>query len=541
MIENGAQAIVTILKKHNADVIFGYPGTAISPLYDKIYTSNIKHVLVRNEQGAVHAASGYAKTTGKVGVCVATSGPGSTNLITGIATAYMDSIPIVAITGQVLTSQIGKDVFQEADITGATAPFCKHNYLVKDASKLPKIINEAFMLAATGRPGPVLIDIPMDIQMHEMEYDYNFDFNIPGYKYEFELNEKKIKEVCKKINKSKKPLIIAGGGIMSSNSQDILYKISNDFDIPVTYTLMAKGCLDDTYDKNLGMLGSHGTLAANKAVSDCDLLIVAGGRVGNRSMSSSASAYKDKIVVHIDIDPAEIGKNIPVNYDLNGDAKAILTKMYDELKQVKRENWFNKKKKVEQLDCNFINEKNTVNPKDVLMVISKLCDKDAIFTTEVGQNQIWAANLIELKTTNKFVTSGGMGTMGYGLPAAVGCKMGNMDKQVIAIEGDGSLQMSLQELGTIMQEGIDIKIVLFNNYALGMVRELQTIKYDKRYSGVILRSNPDFIKLFDSYGFKGKTLKNKENIEEEVKKMLSYKGTYILECIVDEDHPTIYR
>lgn len=538
---SGAQAVVTILEKHGTDVIFGYPGTAISPFYDELLKSSIKHILVRYEQGAVHAASGYAKTTDKVGVCVATSGPGATNLITGIATAYMDSVPIVAITGQVLTSQLGKDVFQEADITGATAPFCKHNYLVKDVSKLPKIINEAFILASTGRPGPVLIDIPMDVLKDEVDYIDEFIFDIPGYQYQFEINNEKISNACKAINKAKKPLIIAGGGIIASGSKEILHKISKEFSIPVTYTLMAKGCLNDSYDLNLGMLGSHGTIAANKAVSQCDVLLVAGGRVGDRSMSSSSGVYSKKTVIHIDIDPAEMGKNISVDIGLHGDAKEILNAIYGQLKAVKRDKWFEEKKPVEKLDSKFIVSKGCVDPKDVLTCIASLSDSDAIYTTEVGQNQIWAANLIELLSSNKFVTSGGMGTMGYGLPASVGCKVGNQDKQVIAIEGDGSLQMSLQELGTIMQEELDIKIVLFNNSSLGMVRELQTLKYDKRYSGVCLKSNPDFIKLFSSYGFAGSRLTNKENIEEQVKKMLSYKGTYLLECVVDEDNPTIYR
>jgi len=540
MKENGAQAVVQILEKHGTDVIFGYSGTAIAPLFDRLLDSSIKHILVRNEQGAVHAASGYAKTTNKVGVCIATSGPGATNLITGIATAYMDSIPIVAITGQVLSSQIGKDVFQEADITGAVAPFCKHNYLVKDVTKLPKIVNEAFMLASTGRPGPVLIDIPMDILQAPLQYTDDFVFDIPGYKYQFEIDNKTIEDVCKKINNSEKPLIIAGGGVISSNSKDILYKISNEFDIPVTYTLMAKGCLDDSYKRNLGMLGSHGTYAANKAVNDCDLLVIAGGRVGDRSMSTSGS-YNKKTVVHIDIDPAEIGKNISVDYKLNGDAKQILESIYNNLENISRDIWYQEKKKISELDCKFIKSKNKVDPKAVLEHISKVCDKNAIFTTEVGQNQIWAANLIDLKTSNIFVTSGGMGTMGYGLPASVGCKIGNPDKQVIAIEGDGSLQMSLQELGTILQEGIDIKFILFNNSSLGMVRELQTLKYNKRYAGVCLNKNPDFLKLFESYGFNGDRLNNNDDIEEKIEKMLLYKGTYVLECIVDVDNPTMYR
>ncbi|MBN2851892.1 MAG: biosynthetic-type acetolactate synthase large subunit [Clostridia bacterium] len=541
MIENGAKAVVNILEQHGTDIIFGYPGAAIAPFYDKLLTSSIKHVLVRNEQGGVHAASGYAKTTGKVGVCIATSGPGATNMITGIATAYMDSIPIVAITGQVLSSQIGKDVFQEADITGATAPFCKHNYLVKDASKLPGIINEAFMLASTGRPGPVLVDIPIDILLHEMEYDYSYSFNIPGYQYQFEIDEKQIEAVCQVINQSKKPLIIAGGGIISSGSKDILYKISHEFDIPVTYTLMAKGCLDDNYERNLGMLGSHGTYSANKAVHDCDLLLIAGGRVGDRSFNSASDMYQKKTIIHIDIDPAEIGKNITVDYELNGDARDFLHAIHARLKKSDREKWIVNRKKTAELESKFVNGDGTIDPKDVLLCLAKHIDDDAIITTEVGQNQIWAANLIDIKTSNMFVTSGGMGTMGYGLPASVGCKSGNRDKQVIAIEGDGSLQMSLQELGTIMQEDLDIKIILFNNCSLGMVRELQSLKFEKRHSGVCLKSNPDFMALFASYGFKGARLYDKEKIEEEIEKMLSYKGTYVLECIVDNDNPTIYR
>ena len=483
----GAQAIVKSLENENVDIIFGYPGAAICPFYDALVDSKIKHILTRTEQGAAHAANGYARVTGKTGVCVATSGPGATNLITGIATAYMDSIPMVAITGQVSSELVGRDVFQEADITGATASFCKHSYLVKDEKNLPRIIKEAFHIASTGRPGPVVIDIPIDMQTRELEFEYPESIDIRGYKPKYKGHFLQIKKVAEAVSEAKRPIICAGGGIVRGGASKELVEFAEKCNIPVTTTLMGIGSIPYDHPLNLGMLGSHGLYAANYAIHRSDLLIIMGARVGDRAVGAPHKIEDNAKVVHIDIDPAEIGKNIKVDIPVTGDVKDVLQQLVDMSERADSDEWVYKIKEIKEerkLKAEVKNESDFVSPKYLLSLLTKQIDENSIVTTEVGQNQIWAANWVGIKKPGKFITSGGMGTMGYGLPAAVGAKVGQPLEKVICISGDGSFQMSMNELGTIKQNGIGVKVILFNNSRLGLVHEIQKQRFCGRYSGL---------------------------------------------------------
>ncbi len=534
----GAQAIIKALEKEEVTTIFGYPGAAICPFYDALLDSNITHVLTRNEQGAAHAASGYARVSGKTGVCVATSGPGATNLITGIATAYLDSVPMVAITGQVSSELIGRDVFQEVDITGATSPFCKHNYLVKDVKELPRIIKEAFHIASTGRPGPVLIDIPVDIQREELNFSYPQNIDIKGYKPNYRGHPQQIKKIATAITNAKAPVICAGGGIIISGATDILTKLVDKCSIPVVTTLMGIGAISGEHQLNLGMLGSHGVYAANRAINEADLLIIIGARVGDRAMSTAERLSERATIVHIDIDPAEIGKNINATIPVVGDSKLVLEQVYemvtpgDTTKWVEQaEHW--KRKKAEE------DNGRTVNPRLFIKELSHRLRPNDIVATEVGQNQIWAANNFIARAPGTFITSGGLGTMGYGLPAGLGAKLGNPQNTVVVVAGDGSFQMSMPELGTIKQCGVGIKIVIFNNSRLGMVRELQKNRHSSRYSQVFMEHNPDFVALAKAYGFKGEKVTNNTGVKECLDRFFENDETYVLECIVDPEEYTV--
>lgn len=538
----GAQAIIKALEMENVDVMFGYPGAAICPFYDALLDSSIKHVLTRHEQGAVHAANGYARVTGKTGVCVATSGPGATNTITGIATAYMDSIPIVAITGQVATEQIGKDVFQEADITGATEPFCKHNYLVKRVKDLPEIIKEAFHIASTGRPGPVLIDIPIDVQNKEFNFEYPESVDIKGYKPTYKGHTIQIKKVAEAIEKAKAPVICAGGGIVNAGAAGELRELAEKCRIPVTTTLMGIGAIPSEHEMYLGMLGTHGVYTANYAVHNADLLIIAGARVADRAMGTASKIAEKTQIVHIDIDPAEIGKNIQVSIPVVGDVKQILKELNSIVNAGDVSKWngvLEKAKKEHPLRFRDEGDYPRVKPQYLLSVLSEMADENTVVATEVGQNQIWAANYYRVKKPRTFITSGGMGTMGFGLPAAVGAKIGSPATKVIAVAGDGSFQMSMQELGTMKQCKLGVKIIIFNNSRLGMVRELQKNKYNSRYSQVFLEDNPDFVKLVGAYGFKGERVAKNSEVRAALERMLSNDEPYLLECIVDPEEPTL--
>lgn len=553
----GAQAIIKALELEKVEVIFGYPGAAISPFYDALLGSEIRHVLTRHEQGAAHAASGYARASGKTGVCVATSGPGATNLITGIATAYMDSIPMVAITGQVSTELIGRDVFQEADITGATAPFCKHNYLVKRAEDLPRIIKEAFHIASTGRPGPVVIDIPVDVQNREIEFKSPGRIEIKGYKPTYKGHSLQIKRVAEAVEKAKAPIICAGGGIINAGASEELVRLVEHCRIPVTTTLMGIGALPAKHSMNLGMVGSHGSHTANYAVYNADLVIILGARVGDRAMGAAHKIAERAKVVHVDIDPAEIGKNIDTTIPVVGDVKLILQELLEVVKPGDTAQWLetlkiraqeykstrqstNKKEQDNQgTDNKGTDNREYVNPKTLLSLLMDYAGENAFVATEVGQNQIWAANHLDIRKPGTFISSGGMGTMGYGLPSAVGAKVGRPEARVIAISGDGSFQMSMQELGTMKQSGLGIKIIVFNNNRLGMVRELQKSKHGGRYSQVFLEHNPDFVALVGAYGFKGERITGDSQIGPALERMFADDEPYLLECAVNPEESTL--
>lgn len=537
----GAQAIVKALELENTDVCFGYPGAAISPFYDALLGSPVRHILTRHEQGAAHAANGYARVTGKAGVCVATSGPGATNLITGIANAYMDSVPIVAITGQVSTELIGRDVFQEADITGATAPFCKHNYLVKKVEDLPRVIKEAFHLATTGRPGPVVIDVPVDVQNRTFEFRYPESVDIRGYKPTYKGHSIQIRKVADAVRRANCPVICAGGGILISKASKELRELAERRRIPVTTTLMGIGSLPSDHRLNFGMVGTHGSYTANYAVHNADLLLILGARVGDRAMGAAGKIAQRAKIVHIDIDPAEIGKNIDTSIPVVGDIRLVLADLLEMLEEGGSDEWAGTLAKLKQEREGRVDFSDGayVNPKYLLSVLSGYIGEDAVIATEVGQNQIWAANHFKLRRPGTFITSGGLGTMGYGLPSAIGAQFGCPGSTVVTVSGDGSFQMSMQELGTIKQFGLGIKIIVFNNNRLGMVRELQKNKHGGRYSQVFLEHNPDFIALAGAYGFKGERISRNSEIDGALRAMTADDRPYLLECMVDPEESTL--
>ncbi|MCG8540570.1 MAG: biosynthetic-type acetolactate synthase large subunit [Clostridia bacterium] len=530
-----SNAIVKCLEKEGIDIVFGYPGGALVPIYEALRTSNIKHVLVRHEQAAAHCASGFARSRGKTGVCMATSGPGATNLITGIATAYMDSIPLIVITGQVSSRAIGKDVFQEADVVGATEPFTKHNYLVKDPEDIPRIFKEAFYIASTGRPGPVLIDIPVDIQKESISFSYPGAVNIPGYNPTYVGHSGQVKRALKKLKTSKRPLICAGGGILCSKASKELKTFSEKAKIPVVHTLMGIGSLPSDSKYYVGMVGSHGYSFSNRLVAEADLLMIIGARVGDRATAGFKLANEKTDIIHIDIDPAEVGKNINTTIPVVGDAKNILKQFIEKIEALETEEWVERIKALKNgSTVKYDHKKSFVNPKEALKTLSHMVDDDAIFTADVGQNQIWAARNLEIIDNRKFFTSGGLGTMGYSLPAAIGAKLGTPDKTVVCILGDGSFQMALGELATLCETGLNIMILLFNNNRLGMVRELQDTHIGKgKYFGVDFTANPDFIKIAHAYDIKGIRVNTNEELETAFSTALNSKDSYIIECMVD--------
>ncbi len=530
-----SNAIVKCLEEEGIDIVFGYPGGAVVPIYESLRNSNIRHILVRHEQAAAHCASGFARTRGTTGVCIATSGPGATNLITGIATAYMDSIPLVIITGQVSTTAIGKDVFQEADILGATEPFTKHNYLVKNSKDIPKIFKEAFYIASTGRPGPVLIDIPLDIQGQNINFSYPDKVNILGYKPTYVGHTGQIKRAIKKLKASKRPLICAGGGILCSKASDELKAFSEKAKIPVVHTLMGIGALSSDSNYYVGMVGSHGHSFSNKVVAKADLLMIIGARVGDRATAGFKLMNENLDIIHIDIDPAEVGKNVHTTIPVVGDAKNILNKFIEKIHSLDTDNWLNEIDSLKiSSSSKHIGMKGFINPKQALRKLSHMVSSDAIFTADVGQNQIWAARNLEITGDRKFFTSGGLGTMGYSLPAAIGSKLSAPHREVICILGDGSFQMSLGELATLCESGLKVTVLLFNNNRLGMVRELQDIQVGKgKYFGVDFTANPDFMKIADSYGLMGIRISSNEELETAFKAALSSTKSYIIECMVD--------
>lgn len=538
---SGAEIMTKCLEKQGVKVLFGYPGAAICPFYDALRESSLHHVLVRQEQNAGHAASGYARVSGQVGVCVVTSGPGATNLITAIASAYMDSIPIVAITGQVRSDLLGRDVFQEADITGACEPFTKHSYLVKDTADLPRVFAEAFHIASTGRPGPVLIDVPVDIQQNRLEkVDLCDKIDIIGYKPSVTGHAVQIGRAAEAIAKARHPLICAGGGVFSAKAVDELRVLVENTGIPAVCTMMGIGALPTAHPQNLGMLGTHGLPGANTAIHQADLIILCGARVGDRAMAAPDQIAGHAKIIHIDIDPAEIGKNMPATIPIVGDLKQVLGKLCEAVSAAEVRcpaDWAAACQAGKTpYERHFTTD--LVNPKALIGLLSDRLRADSILVADVGQNQIWSANHYQVKK-GRFLTSGGMGTMGYSIPAAIGAKMAAPDRQVVAVCGDGSFQMQMMELGTLCQQGLDLKMIVMTNHRLGMVRELQDKGYAGRQSGVDLAGSPDFIKLAAAYGIPSLHIASDAEAPAAVEKLLSTDGPFLLECAVDEKEPSL--
>ncbi|CAB1245846.1 acetohydroxy-acid synthase (large subunit) [Clostridiaceae bacterium BL-3] len=533
-----AEAIIQCLKKENVKVVFGYPGATVIPMYEALRKSDIEHVLVRQEQAAGHAASGYARATGKIGVCIVTSGPGASNIITGIAAAYMDSIPMVIITGQVKSTLIGRDVFQELDITGATESFTKYNFLVKKSEYIPKIIKESFYIAQTGRNGPVLIDIPVDIMDEDIDdFQYPKTVNIRGYKPTIEGHPGQIKKIVSRIKISKSPLICVGGGVILSEGERQLREFIEKSHIPVVHTLMGKGAMNEESDYYIGMIGTHGFDYANRAVDNADVLILIGTRASDRTTCGISQFAKKADIIHIDIDPAEIGKNLNVNIPVVGDIKNILEKLSERICPLDTTQWMCKIRGWEKSMQSQRRGTEKVNPRYVLDNVSQVLEKDAILTADVGQNQIWCARNFKIIGKRKFLTSGGLGTMGYSIPSAIGAKIGCPNKEVVAFVGDGGFQMSMFELGTILERKINIIIVLFNNSGLGLVREIQRNNCLKEFE-VNFKYNPDFIKLVESYGLPAKRVRNDDEFKEAFREALHSDRAFLIECMVDPGEST---
>ena len=538
---SGAEIMVKCLEAEGVKVVFGYPGATICPFYDKLYDSDIKHVLVRQEQNAAHAASGYSRCSGLPGVCVATSGPGATNLITGIATAYADSVPMIAITGQVRSDLLGRDVFQEADITGACEPFVKHSYLVSKTEDLPRIFKEAFHIASTGRKGPVLIDIPMDIQQQEIErFEYPDSVNIIGYKPNTRGHAVQVRRAVEAIKKSRRPLIVSGGGVLSSGVKLKFQAFADKTRIPVISTMMGIGVMPSDHEMYLGMLGTHGKPVANRALHDADLVIVCGARLGDRAVAAPDQMSENTTVIHIDIDPAEIGKNVKTEIPIVGDMKNVLNMMIEEIGDYVVPNQWQEtvkgwKKSFFRTPPKF---DGFVEPRALVARLSSMLRSKAILVADVGQNQIWCANNFMIRD-GRFLTTGGMGTMGYSIPASVGVKFARPNRDVVVVCGDGSFQMSMNELATIVGNKLAIKIIIMRNHRLGMVRELQDMHYDKRHSGTILEGDPDFQKLAEAYGIDHAEANSNEEAEEIIKDMVKSDKPFILVCNVYPDTPSI--
>ncbi|MCR5719657.1 MAG: biosynthetic-type acetolactate synthase large subunit [Lachnospiraceae bacterium] len=530
----GADAMIKCLEAENVKYVFGYPGVAICPFYNSILSSDIKTVLVRTEQNAAHAASGVARLTDRPGVCAVTSGPGATNVITGIATAFADSIPLVCITGQVNSSLLGSDVFQEADITGAVESFVKYSYLVKDANEIPRIFKDAFHIANTGRKGPVLIDVPIDIQNAQVKnFKYPESVNMRTYKPTVKGHAVQIKKVIKELEKAKKPIICLGGGVILGQAREIIREFVEKHNIPVVSTMMGISAMPTEHPLYFGMVGNNGKPYANKAMNESDLLIMVGARVADRAVSQPDLITRDKVLVHIDVDPAEIGKNAGPSIPLVGDVKAIFEDILQEDFQNDCSEWL---KTLNEYKVTFAVKRHPnpdfVDPEVFIRTLSEKMKDDAVYVADVGQNQIWSCAHHIVKE-GRFLTSGGMGTMGYSIPAAMGVKLACPEKQVVAVCGDGSFQMSMCELATMRQHGANVKIIVLKNNYLGMVREYQHYKYKDNYSIVDLSGSPDLSKLSAAYDLKFLRLENMKNAESVIDEFLEKDESVLLECIVD--------
>ncbi|MFH0948691.1 MAG: biosynthetic-type acetolactate synthase large subunit [Elusimicrobiota bacterium] len=554
MLKTGSEIFIECLLREKVEVLFGIPGGSVLPIFDKIYDvrDKIKFVLTRHEQGAGHMADGYARSTGKVGVCIATSGPGAANLTTALATAHMDSIPMVAFTGQVATTLIGNDAFQEADTTGITRSVTKHNFLVKDVKELARTIREAFYIAKTGRPGPVVVDIPVDVQRGTTEFIWPEKIEIRSYNPVYEGHTGQIKKAADLINSSKQPLLYVGGGIISSDASSELLSLAEKIHTPVTTTLLAIGSFPPDHPLNIFMPGMHGNYAANLSFQNCDLIIAVGARFDDR-VTGKLTAFAPKAkIIHIDIDPTSISKNVSVDVPVVGDAKKILTELIKYVKKKNNSEWLKKIAEWQKSNPFSYKKDNKLHPQFVVDKISEITKGEAIIVTEVGQNQMWAAQFYKAKFPRHFLSSGGLGTMGYGFPAAIGAKIANPKKTVIDIAGDGSIQMNIQELATAVLNNVNVKIVILNNAHLGMVRQWQELFYKRRYSATCLTKPngclpsdasakrpswmvPDFVKLAESYGAVGIRVTKKEDVENTLVKMLKIDKVVVMDFIVEEE------
>jgi acetolactate synthase-1/2/3 large subunit len=536
----GSKILIESLKKEKVEHIFGYPGGTVLEIYDELYDAEIKHYLVRHEQAAAHAADGYARSTGKVGVCLATSGPGATNLVTGIATAYMDSTPMVAITGNVSTWLIGKDSFQEADITGITMPITKHNFLVKDVNDLAGTIKKAFHIARTGRPGPVLVDIPKDVTINKAEFIYPDHVDIPSYKPNIKGSIKQIKSAIDLIHKAERPVILAGGGVVAAGASEELRQFVELSLIPVASTMMALGAYPYNGPLSLKMPGMHGTAFANHAIHESDLLISIGMRFDDRITGKLATFAPKAKIIHIDIDPAEIGKCMPTIIPIVGDARVVLTDMIHYI----IENPLEPKKswlaEIDNLKAKFPltykKSDDTINPQFAVETIAKLTGGQAIMCTDVGTHQMWSAQYLDHQRPRQFISSGGLGTMGFGFPASMGVQVANPDKQVITVTGDGSIQMNIQELSTVANYNLPVKVIILNNRYLGMVRQWQELFYSNRYSSVDMEGKqPDFVKVAEAYDVMGLRASTPQDLPGVLEKAFAHNGPVFVDVVVNRE------
>ncbi len=526
----GAQIIVSALEHAGVDVVFGYPGGQVIPLYDAIYDAKFKHILTRHEQGAAHAADGYARATGKVGVVIATSGPGATNLVTGIATANMDSVPLLAVTGQVPTAAIGNDTFQEADIYGITIPITKYNYLVKKAEQLPQVLAEAFYLAGSGRPGPILVDVPKDVQTATLVPPEIEPVRIPGYNPEPAIQTRQLEAMVEALRHSQRPVAYLGGGVTASGAERELFRLLTENDIPAASTLMAKGAFPDDHPLALGLPGMHGAKYANLTIYDADLILALGARFDDRVAGNVRRFAPKAKVVHVDIDAAEIGKRVDTHIPVIGDLKTVLTRLLDLVTPVPRPDWLHQVNELKRKHpLSVPQDDQEIKPQSVIRAISDITDGEAVIVTDVGQHQMWAAQFIVSKKPRRFLSSGGLGTMGYGLPAAMGAQFGRPDLPVVLISGDGGFQMNIQELATISEHRLPVKMVIINNGCLGMVRQWQQFFFQRRYSSTVWNYSPDFVKIAAGYDIPGRRITEPRDVVHAIRAMMEAPGPYLLD------------
>lgn len=535
---SGARILIETLLEQGVDTVFGYPGGTVLHIYDELYKASdkIKHYITAHEQGAAHAADGYARATGKTGVVIATSGPGATNLVTGIANAYLDSTPMVAITGNVATSLIGRDSFQEVDITGVTMPITKHNYIVKDVTKLADVVREAFVIANTGRPGPVLIDIPKDIQIASTEFQPK---EIQKEDKIYTNGKSSFSKALELIEKAKKPFIYAGGGIITSNASKELMDFADRIDAPIGSSMMGLSSVGAANPRFLGMTGMHGRFAASKVMFESDLIIAIGTRFSDRATGNKAEFCKGRKIIHIDIDPAEIGKNVPAYVSLIGDVKAILTKLLSTITKLSKPTWIDKVEEIKNCpDSHLDMDKSRLNPQSIIEEVNRLADKDTVIATDVGQHQMWTAQYYKFSNPRTFLTSGGLGTMGFGMGAAIGAAIGKKQKTVL-FTSDGCFHMNMNEMCTAVSFNLPIIVVLLNNNALGMVRQWQTLFFEKRYSNTSLNRKTDYVALAEAFGAKSKRITNLEHMKETLEWAFKQDGPVLIEAVIDNNEKVL--